>query len=163
MSFDAGPGVRSESDLVELIAFFRARRGAARGFRFTDPFDNQSAPPGEAVSAIDQRLGTGDGIASQFQLVKLYGAGADAQQRAITKPVAGSIRIAVNGVEQTSGWSHGGLGLIAFDVAPAAGAMLTCGYRFDVPVRFAEDRLEISRATFAAGEAPSVPLVELRA
>ena len=163
LSFDAGPGVRSEGDLVELIAFFRARRGAARGFRFTDPFDNQSAPPGEAVSAIDQRLGTGDGIASQFQLVKLYGAGADAQQRAITRPVAGSIRIAVNGVEQTSGWSHAGLGVIAFDEAPAAGVMLTCGYRFDVPVRFAEDRLEISRATFAAGEAPSVPLVELRA
>jgi hypothetical protein len=29
-------------------------------------------------------------------------------------------------------------------------------------VRFAEDRLEISRATFLAGEAASVPLVELR-
>ena len=46
--------------------------------------------------------------------------------------------------------------------APAAGVVLTAGYRFDVPVRFAEDRLEISRATFAAGEAVSVPLVEVR-
>jgi uncharacterized protein (TIGR02217 family) len=36
------------------------------------------------------------------------------------------------------------------------------GYRFDVPVRFAEDRLSLSRATFAAGEAASVPLVEVR-
>ena len=70
--------------------------------------------------------------------------------------------MAVDGVEQTSGWSHIGLGVIAFDSAPAEGTALTAGYRFDVPVRFAEDVLEVSRATFAAGEVPSVPLVELR-
>lgn len=163
LSFDAGPGVRSESDLVELIAFFRARRGAARAFRFTDPFDHQSAPPGQAVTAIDQRLGTGDGVTSQFQLGKSYGAGADAQRRIITRPVAGSIRVAIDGVEQAGGWSHAGLGVIAFDEPPGEGAVLTCGYRFDVQVRFAEDRLEINRATFAAGEAPSVPLIEVRA
>jgi len=161
MRFDAGPGVRSEADLVALMEFFRARRGAARGFRFTDPFDNQSALAGEAVSAIDQRLGTGDGAASQFRLAKYYGQGPDAQQRFITRPVAGSIRVAVDGVEQAGGWSHAGQGVIAFDVAPAEGAVLTAGFRFDVPVRFAGDALEISRATFAAGEAPSVPLVEI--
>ena len=163
LRFDAGPGVRSESDLVELIAFFRARRGAARAFRFTDPFDDRSGPSGANVTAIDQRLGMGDGVTSHFQLAKFYGEGEEAQQRIITRPVAGSIRISVDGVEQLSGWTHEGLGVIAFDEAPAEGAVLGCGYRFDVPVRFAEDRLEISRATFAAGEAPSVPLVEVRA
>ena len=54
------------------------------------------------------------------------------------------------------------MGVIAFDEAPAAGVLLTAGFRFDVPVRFAEDRLDINRVTFAAGEAPSVPLVEIR-
>jgi len=29
-------------------------------------------------------------------------------------------------------------------------------------VRFAEDRLDINRASFLAGEAPSVPLIEIR-
>ena len=168
MSFDAGPGVRSEADMVALVDFFRARRGAARGFRFTDPYDYQSAPATDAISAIDQRLGIGDGVNSRFQIVKYYGAGGahsagEAQQRRITRPVPGTIRVAVNGVEQMNGWSHTGLGVLLFDDAPAAGAVLTCGYRFDVPVRFAEDRLEINRATFAAGTAPSVPLVELRA
>jgi uncharacterized protein (TIGR02217 family) len=62
----------------------------------------------------------------------------------------------------TEGWSHVGLGIVAFDAAPGDGVVLTAGYRFDVPVRFAEDRLDINRATFAAGEAPSVPLVEIR-
>lgn len=46
LRYDAGPGVRSESDLVLLLEFFRARRGAARGFRFADPFDAASAPWG---------------------------------------------------------------------------------------------------------------------
>ena len=32
----------------------------------------------------------------------------------------------------------------------------------DVPVRFGEDRLEINRASFLAGAAPSVPLIEVR-
>ncbi|CAM8660598.1 DUF2460 domain-containing protein [Sphingobium sp.] len=163
LSFDAGPGVRSEADIATLIAFFRARRGAARGFRFTDPYDDRSGAPGVAPSPIDQRLGIGDGVRATFQLMRYYGVGEEAQGRIITRPVAGSIRVAADGVEMTDGWSHAGLGVIAFDDAPDAGVVLSAGYRFDVPVRFAEDRLDINRATFAAGEAPSVPLVEIRA
>ena len=44
----------------------------------------------------------------------------------------------------------------------APGAAVTASLRFDVPVRFAEDRLTVSRATFRAGMAASVPLIELR-
>lgn len=162
LSFDAGPGVRSEADMAALIAFFRARRGAARGFRFTDPYDDRSCGMGEAPGPLDQRLGLGDGVRTAFPLQRFYGAGEEAQVRRITRPVAGTIRVAVNGAEMVGGWSHAGLGMIAFDAAPAEGAVLTAGFRFDVPVRFAEDRLDINRATFAAGEAPSVPLVEIR-
>lgn len=162
LSFDAGPGVRSEADIATLIAFFRARRGAARGFRFTDPYDDRSCGLGEAPGPLDQRLGVGDGVKAEFPLQRFYGPGEEAQVRRISRPVAGSIRVAVDGIERTSGWSHAGQGVIAFDEAPAEGAVLTAGYRFDVPVRFAEDRLDINRVTFAAGEAPSVPLVEIR-
>jgi uncharacterized protein (TIGR02217 family) len=162
LSFDAGPGVRSEADIATLIAFFRARRGAARGFRFADPYDDRSCGLGETPGPLDQRLGVGDGVKAEFPLQRFYGPGEEAQVRRISRPVAGSIRVAVDGIESTSGWSHAGLGVIAFDDAPAEGAVLTAGYRFDVPVRFAEDRLDINRVTFAAGEAPSVPLVEIR-
>jgi hypothetical protein len=31
-----------------------------------------------------------------------------------------------------------------------------------VPVRFEQDRLDVSGLTFLAGEAPSVPLIEVR-
>jgi uncharacterized protein (TIGR02217 family) len=42
LRFDVGPGVRSEAELGTLIAFFRARRGQARGFRLRDPSDYSS-------------------------------------------------------------------------------------------------------------------------
>ena len=60
----------------------------------------------------------------------------------------------------TAGLGEGGF--VDFDAAPAAGAAVRAGFRFDVPVRFAEDRLEVSGAGFAAGELPHVPLVEVR-
>ena len=46
--------------------------------------------------------------------------------------------------------------------APSEGAEIRAGFLFDVPVRFAEDRIDISGVNFAAGEAPSIPLIELR-
>ena len=158
MRFDAGPGVRGEAELKELIAFFRARRGAAVGFRFQDPFDHSSKDmTGEATPA-DQLLGIGDGSRTEFPLVKHY----DSQERRITRPVAGTVRTSVGGVERVGGWTLAPLGVVLFDTAPAAGEQVRAGFRFDVPVRFAEDRLSLSRATFEAGEAASVPLIEIR-
>lgn len=157
LRFDVGPGIRSEAELGELIAFFRARHGPATGFRLRDPFDFSSNGMTGAPGAADQLLGTGDGLAASFQLVKHYGE----QRRTITRPEAGSILVSVGGIAVT-GWSHAGQGRIVFDAAPSAGAEVRAGFRFDVPVRFAEDRLDVSGVNFAAGEAPSVPLIEIR-
>ncbi|RIA37874.1 uncharacterized protein (TIGR02217 family) [Hephaestia caeni] len=151
--YDVGPGVRSEADIATLLAFFRARMGSARGFRLRDPFDGNSG----AGSAIDQQIGIGDGAATRFAIVKHYGA----HQRRITRPVAGSVRVAVDGDETTAFTIERG-GWIALDAPPATGAAVTAGFAFDVPVRFAEDQLSVTRATFLAGAAPSVPLIELR-
>ena len=62
----------------------------------------------------------------------------------------------------TQGWTLEPGGWVVLDAAPAAGAAVSASFAFDVPVRFAEDRLSVSRATFLAGEAASVPLVEIR-
>ncbi len=158
LSFDAGPGIRSEADIQTLIAFFRARRGAAVGFRLQDPFDHSSGGMSGTPGAADQWLGTGDGTRTAFPLVKDY----DGQVRRITRPVAGSVLVSVDGEAVETGWLLGAGGVVTFDDPPAAGAEVRAGYRFDVPVRFAEDRLSLNRATFLAGEAPSVPLVEIR-
>ena len=162
MRYDAGPGVRSEADVRTLADFFRARRGAARGFRFRDPFDGSSAADGGMPGAEDQLLGTGDGSRRQFALVKRYGDGDAVQMRAIRLPVDGSVRASVDGIE-TAAFAVTGAGELLFDAPPPPGAAVRAGFRFDVAVRFAEDRLEVSRATFLAGEMASVPLVEVRA
>lgn len=148
MRYDVGPGVRSEADIAALIGFFRARMGPARGFRLRDPFD---------ASAEDEVIGIGDGIEARFQLVKRYGEVA----RRITRPVSGTLRLAVDGVA-TMGFDLGPGGMVTLDVPPPAGAVVTASFDFDVPVRFAEDRLTVSRATYLAGAAASVPLVEIR-
>lgn len=154
--YDVGPGVRSEADIRELLAFYRARMGPARAFRLRDPFDDCSNEAGEP-GATDQLIGEGDGHRQSFALVKHYG---DAARR-ITRPVAGSVRVAVDGVE-TAAFDLGAGGMVVLDVPPATGAVVTAGFRFDVAVRFAEDSLSVNRATFMAGSAPSVPLVEVR-
>ncbi len=159
LRFDAGPGVRGEAEMAQLIAFFRARRGPAVGFRFRDPFDHGSGAFGAAPAPGDQHLGDGDGTITRFGLRKTYGG---EEERRITRPVAGSVRVAVGGAERVSGWTIEAGGVVSFDDSPSAGIQVTAGFLFDVPVRFAEDRIEISRASFAAGEAPSVPLIEVR-
>jgi uncharacterized protein (TIGR02217 family) len=161
--YDAGTGVRSLADLHDILDFFEARRGSLHAFRFRDPFDMRSCRPGETPTALDQVLGTGDGTAARFALVKRYGEGSDAYFRRISKPVAGSLKVAV-GVETTDFSFDDETGEIVFAPAaiPAVGLAVTAGYEFDVPVRFDAERLSISLTAFKAGQIPSIPLVEVQ-
>lgn len=161
LRFDAGPGVRSEADLQTLIGFFRARRGAARGFRFRDPLDHSSQRMTGAPTALDQVLGTGDGVRTAFPLIKTYGEGAEAEQRRITRPEPGSVLVAAAGQAVTN-WTLGDGGIVNFAAAPPLGAVVTAGFHFDVPVRFAEDSLTVDAGQWQAGDVPSVPLIEIR-
>ena len=165
--YDAGLGLRTRDDLHAVIAFFEARRARLHGFRFKDHTDFRSAPPLQPVSPLDQRIGTGDGAADTFQLVKTYESGGEAYVRTIAKPVAETVRIAVDGVEKAPDTEFSvdpatGLVTFAFAAIPPAAAAVTAGFEFDVPVRFDTDRLDIRLAEFLAGDIPSIPLVEIR-
>ena len=162
LHFDAGIGIRSENDLMLLIAFFRARRGRAHGFRFRDPLDYRSRDDGVSVSATDQGLATGDGATTRFALVKTYGADAEPYRRRVTRPVPGTASVAVDGRAVASGWQLADNGFIDFAVPPSAGAKITAGFEFDVPVRFDTDRLDIAANGWRSGDAASVPLIEIR-
>ena len=157
LQYDVGPGIRSEEELGVLLGFFRARHGPATAFRLRDPYDFSTNAMTQEPTAIDQQIGTGDGIQSVFNLIKSYGE----QVRRITRPEQSSILISLDGVPTTS-WDFQEGGSIAFHTAPPAGTDIRAGFTFDVPVRFASDRLDISGLDFAVGEAPSVPLVEVR-
>lgn len=163
--YDAGLGVRSLDDLSEVIAFFEARRGQLFGFRWKDWVDFKSCAPSGKPNAFDIVVGSGDGISKEVQLRKIYKSGEESYVRPIHKPVAGSVLVAIDNavldpdssfsVDYTNGRIH-------FREAPLAGARITAGFEFDVPVRFDTDRINTSLASFSAGDIPSVPVVEVR-
>jgi uncharacterized protein (TIGR02217 family) len=163
--YDAGLGVRTLADLYAAIAFFEARAGRLHGFRWKDHLDFKSKGPHEAVTPLDRVIGTGTGAQTVFTLTKAYVSGAQSYSRPIKKPVAGAVQAAVAGVTKTLGVDFTvdtATGALTFIVAPALGASVTAGFEFDVPVRFDTDRLEISLTAFEAGDAPHIPLVEIR-
>ena len=162
--YDAGVGMRSLDDIEILISFFETRHGQLYGFRWKDWTDYKSCAPSVDPSAGDQVIATGDGIATGFQLKKTYRSGEQEYTRAITKPVAGTVLAAVGGdlmVETVHFDVDTAKGMLQFHVAPDEGATITAGFEFDVPVRFDADRIEMSLASFEAGEIPTVPVVEV--
>ncbi len=159
--YDAGFGVRGLDALHAVLAFFEERRGRLHGFRYRDRVDWRSGPPSRAPGPTDQPLGLGDGARRTFPLAKTYGSGSSAYRRAIAKPVAGSVRVAVAGRETAAFTCDPATGLVTLAAAPAPGAAVTAGFAFDVPVRFDTDDLTVNLEAFTAGEIPRVPLVEI--
>ena len=158
--YNAGYGVKSRADMQAVLAFFEERRGRLHGFLWRDGLDHSSGGP--VPMPNDQAIGTGNGARTQFQLTKRYGASFDPYLRTIAKPVAGSVRVAVNGTELVTGWAVDvTTGIVGFAAAPAMGASVTAGFLFDVPVRFDTDRLDIELNGFDGAEAPSIPLLEI--
>jgi uncharacterized protein (TIGR02217 family) len=163
--YDAGYGVKTLDDLHAVIAFFEARMGRLHGFRWKDRADFKSVAPGAAVSDTDQPLGTGDGVSTDFPLVKVYSSGGADYARPIRKPVAASVAVAIDGAGQSEGIDFtldAVTGTVSFAAPPAPGAVLTAGFEFDVPARFDTDRLAIDLSQFEAGMVPNIPILEVR-
>ena len=55
-----------------------------------------------------------------------------------------------------------GPGVVTFSAAPGAGAAITAGFEFDVPVRFDTDALDVTLDLERLGSITSIPLLELR-
>ena len=162
--FEAGYGVKTFDALSAVLSFFEERRGQLYGFRWRDQLDYKSCAPSQTVSPLDQAIGTGDGTKSLFQLTKTYGQSFNPYLRVIAKPVDGSVRMAVNGVEKVNGKDFTNdvkTGLVSFISPPVAGAAITAGFMFDVPVRFETDFLDVDYSTFQAGQIPKIPIVEI--
>jgi uncharacterized protein (TIGR02217 family) len=162
--YNAGYGVKQFVDAQRVLVFFEERRGRLYGFRWKDHFDCTSSPPGAPITATDQTIGQGDGATKLFQLIKTYGGSFAPWARLIAKPVAGTVVIAIGGITLApSSYSlDSTTGLVTFAAAPAAGALITAGYQFDVPVRFDADYIEFTMAGSNYGAFDSVPIIEIR-
>ncbi len=161
--YNAGYGVKSRADMLAVLAFFEEWRGRFHSFLWRDGLDFSSN--GTAVpTALDQVIGTSDGVKVSFSLTKRYGVDFDPYLRPITRPVAGSVLVAVAGASLAAAdfSVDATTGMVTLDEAPAPGAAVTAGFLFDVPVRFDTDRLDVELTSFDAAEAPNIPLIEVR-
>src|SRR5207237_10677203 len=165
--YNAGFGIRTLDEIHDVIRFFEERRGRLIGFRWKDHADFKSCAPNAMISAADQALGAGDGAQDAFQLVKRYGTGLRDFVRRVTKPVLGTVLLATDGIAQVAGSDFAvdpTTGIVTFVAGhiPGAGAAVTAGFEFDVPVRFDTDYLAINLASFKAGDIPEIAIVEVR-
>ena len=153
--YNVAHGVKTKAQLDTLVAFFRARKGRADGFRFKDWTDYQTT---------GQVIGTGDGATRTFQLVKSYISGSATEQRIITKPVAGTIKMYFNGTLQSTSLyaADTTTGQITFTTAPATSVSISADFEFDVPVRFDTDRLAATLDAYGSHSWHDIPIVELR-
>jgi uncharacterized protein (TIGR02217 family) len=145
------PEAVRDHDVYEAVRdHWLITRGPLRSFPFRDPLDFASRalsrpnqiPP---ITFSDQVLGTGDGIAVAFQLVKTYTRGAETYIRKVVHPVVSTVIVSINNADPLSGgfpnpWTVDRLtGVVTFSNAPAPGAVVRAGYLYDVEVRFESD------------------------
>ena len=161
--YDVAYGIRRADDLAAVVAFFEARNARLYGFRYKDWADYKSSLPSQVITPTDQQIGTGTGSLKVFQLAKRYTSGAQTWIRAIAKPVAGAVRVALGTVEQMSGWTlDATTGVVTFITAPGLGVIVRAGFEFDVPVRFDTDMLDVTLDIERLGSITSIPLLEIR-
>jgi uncharacterized protein (TIGR02217 family) len=122
-----------------LRDFFWARKGSAQPFRYKDWAD---------YKADDEWIGTGDGIKTQFQLIKTYGDQFGSTIREIKKPVLDGFSVFVDADQPLTATLNETTGLIQFNFAPAQAARIYATYEFHVPVTFEQDVLDLRFAYF---------------
>ena len=171
---DVSYGTKTPAQLSTLRDFYLARSGALYGFRYKDwgdfasTADGRTTSGGWGVSAVnhqDQVIGTGDGTTTTFQLIKTYTSGSFSVVRTITKPVSGTVVVALGAVNQTSGWSvDTTTGIVTFSSAPTLGTQVKAGFEFDVPCRFekdVDDLFDITIDSYGTMSVPPVGIIEL--
>ena len=162
--YDAGLGIRDINDLHDVLAFFEARLGRLYGFRWKDWADYKSVAPNQEITKDDEILTLVPGETSVYQLTKSYTSGPTTYTRDITKPVAGTVLLAEDGILLAEGadfYVDIQTGLIYIGYEPSGG-VITAGYEFDVPVRFAQDHLDVNVELFSAGSVPQLGTLEVK-
>lgn len=122
-----GEKVVNAEELEYLLDFHATVQGAYSGFRLRDWSDFYAE--GQSLLA---------GPTNTYQLIKTYTVGAYSVVRPITKPVADTVKLYANGVEQLADWT---IDTTTGVITTAIAGTLTVDFEFDVPVRFEQDQI----------------------
>lgn len=127
----------NQSELDYLLAFHTSTKGAFAGFRIRDWSDYKSG-----LTAI----GAGNGSLQTWQLIKRYTVAGVTVTRAIIKPIDGTLKVFLDGVEVLAGWSCDyNQGILYTELT----GVIAVTFDFDVPVRFEQDKIDF---TYEAGK-----------
>lgn len=162
--YNVAYGIKSREEMEQVQHFFMAMLGKAYSFRFKDWMDFD----------VENLTFTGDGTNTEFQLYKRYQTGPYFYDRAITKPVPGTVGpVTVNGVlypEDDSGSQANGTfrvdyttGKMTIRPAPANGAVILIGaFEFDVHCRFDTDHFNPAHEFWETMSWPDIPVIEVK-
>ena len=165
--------VQKDSDIYkDILGIYLVVQGDAMGFRYRDLEDYQS---------IGQKIAIGDGIKTNFQIVKHYSTSnvEHFYTRALTKIVSDvdAIKLGVRGQSyipfgvfidgklQTEGVDYTvdrGSGIIIFTMPPNNDAIIIVDCEFDVPTKFIGDSLVVNYDVGMKTYNISLNLVEMR-
>ena len=161
LAWNVGTGLQRRADTDTLVAFFEARLGRLNAFRFKDWSD---------FTVTRQQIGTTDGSDATWQIVKAYTSGSTTVYRNITRPVSGTVQCWVDGVERTLGAGASefqvdlatGIITLGSTLAALSAKLIEAACEFDVPARFDSDQIALTQKSYAIGEWPDVPVIEVR-
>ena len=163
--YNAKYGVKSIGHFNELRNFYWGRSGSAYSFRYKDFADFTTASDDTSAPATsDQVIGTGDGVTTQFQLVKTYGDASFTVDCPIVLPREGTVVAAIDEVATTAFTFNTTTGIITFNSAPGDTLEITVGFEFDRPCRFGkgiDDVFDLDYVGFKAGNLPDIPIIEV--
>jgi len=172
--FKLPDAIREHDTYNAIHNHWMAMRGPLYTFPFRDPLDFASVEldlPNTVptLSRLDQDIGTGDGLTTQFQLTKTYTSGSQTYDRNIYHPVVSTVLVGVDGEDPEVAspdfpWSVSRTtGIITFDVPPDNGAVITAGFLFDVEVRFGgDDSFDGIVQTYGVSGFADIDLFEVR-
>lgn len=167
MRWNVAHGIKTQAEFDELMAFFYVIAGQHKGFRFKDHTDFRHDVLNPTTPVF---VAQGDGVTTSFQLIKRYSFADQTYDRNITRPIPGTVRIFLmrdtdDLVENFNDWNiDHDTGLITFDITQPLDPIeeIWAIFEFDVPVRFDNDRVDISLDDYQNFNWPNIDVVELR-
>jgi uncharacterized protein (TIGR02217 family) len=153
LSYDALRAAPAYAELQTLAGFFELMYGSLTAFNYNDPTDN---------SVTAQVIGTGNGAATQFQLVRSMGNFVEPVQN--VNVITG---VYDNGSPVTQGAGAGkytinNTGLVTFGTAPVAGHTLTWTGTYYFLCRFLDDIVEFNNFMYNLFECQKLGFVSVK-